>query len=307
MTDEPLVAVTHTVPEGTVRVRFSDYACAVFNVIPSRNGIKKAIKNGEFRIDGVTAETGTWVRPGQFIELLETGTGRVKEYRSVLEVVYEDESLAVINKPPGMAVNGNRFKTVQNALPFNLSQSCEHDALKSPMPVHRLDAATGGLVIAAKCRRAQILLGQQFETRSVKKRYRAVLQGKVTGPGRVTSDIDGRVADTEYVPVLSVPSIKNEFLTLADLFPHTGRMHQLRRHLAESGHPVVGDTLYGERGNVYKGKGLFLSAVELWFSHPLTGEGVNVKIDDPRKFASLLEREERRWNRYGRKNLKVSP
>lgn len=295
--EKPPVAMTHTVPAGTPRQRFSDYACTVFNVIPSRKGIKKAIKNGEFLINGAAAETGTWVQPGQIIELLETETGRVKEYRSFIEVVYEDEFLAVVNKPAGMAVNGNRFKTLQNALPFNLPQSHEPDALRSPLPVHRLDAVTSGLVIAARCRRSQVVLGQQFETRSVKKRYRAVVQGMINEGGRITSMVDGREAVTEYSPVLSVPSIKNEYLTLVDLYPQTGRMHQLRRHMAESGHPIAGDLLYGIKGNVYRGKGLFLAAVELQFAHPVTGADLNVKIDDPHKFASFLEREERRWLR----------
>ncbi len=295
---KPAVAMTHTVPENTSRQRFSDYACKVFNVIPSRKGIKKAIKNGEFLINGTMAETGTWIVPGQVIELLETETGRVKEYRTALEVVYQDEFLAVINKPPGMAVNGNRFKTLQNALPFNLSPSCEPDALVRPMPVHRLDAVTSGLVIAARCRRAQVSLGQQFETRAVKKRYRAVVQGIIKENGRITSAVDGREAVTEFSPVLSVPSIKNGFLTLVDLYPHTGRMHQLRRQMAEAGHPIAGDLLYGVRGNVYRGKGLFLAAVELRFTHPVTGIQVEVKIPDPRKFESFLQREERRWLRY---------
>lgn len=297
MCEKHNVISRYTVPEGTSPCRFSDYACGVFNVIPSRNGIKKAIKNGEFLIDGLVAETGTWVKPGQVIELLETETGRAKEYRSFIEVLYEDEFIAVVNKPAGMVVNGNRFKTLQNALPFNLWQSGEPDVLRAPMPVHRLDSGTSGLVITAKCRRSQSALGLQFETRSVKKRYRAVVHGLVDEAGGVTSRIDGRDCESRYVPVRSVPSIKNGFLTLVDLYPQTGRTHQLRRHMAEFGHPVVGDSLYGEKGNVYKGKGLFLAAVELWLEHPVTKGAVNVKIDDPHKFSSLLEREERRWRR----------
>ena len=297
MTAKPPVAMTHTVPDNTPRQRFSDYACRVFNVIPSRNGIKKAIKNGEFLINGIAAETGTWVQPGQVMELLETETGRVREYRTALEVIYEDEFLAVINKPAGMAVNGNRFKTVQNALPFNLAPSHEPDALKSPMPVHRLDAVTSGLVIAAKCRRSQVVLGRQFETRAVKKRYRAVVQGLLTEKGCVTSTVDGREALTEFSPVLSVRSIKNGYLTVVDLYPHTGRMHQLRRHMAESGFPIAGDSLYGVRGDVYRGKGLFLAAVELRFTHPVTGAPVELTINEPHKFKSFLEREKRRYLR----------
>jgi len=297
MKDASVPIISHTVPDGTPRCRFSEYACDALDFFPSRKSMKKAIKRGDFLIDGEPASTGRWVQPGQLIELFELETVKGKDYRHGLEIVYEDEFLAVVNKPAGMAVNGNRFKTLQNALAFNLSRSAEPDALVSPMPVHRLDAATSGLVIAARCRRSQVLLGRQFETRAVNKRYRAVVQGRIDRPGKILTPIDGREAETDYAPVFSVPSIKNEFLTLVDLHPRTGRMHQIRRHMAQSGHPVAGDALYGEKGNVYRGKGLFLSAVELDFTHPVTGSELKVKIDDPSKFASLLEREERRWRR----------
>ncbi|NLV68536.1 MAG: RluA family pseudouridine synthase [Spirochaetes bacterium] len=297
MTERPAALITHPVPLNTPRQRFSDYACAVFNLIPSRKGIKKLIKQGAFLIDGAEASTGTWVQPGQVIELFETGTSRIKEYRTELQVVYEDQFLAVVSKPAGMAVNGNRFKTLQNALPFNLVPSEEPDALFRPMPVHRLDAVTSGLVVAAKCRRAQVSLGQQFETREVIKRYRAVVHGMITDSGLITSILDGREAVTEYSPVRCARSIKNGYISLVDLFPQTGRMHQLRRHMAGCGHPVAGDLLYGVKGDVYRGKGLFLAAVELRFTHPVTGEAVNVTVDDPHKFESFMQREERRWQR----------
>ncbi len=287
----------HTVPETAGPVRFSDYAIEAFTVIPSRNGIKKAIKRGDFMIDGVKAETGTWVNAGQVIELFNRDSAEIPVYRMKLSVVYEDNYIAVVNKPAGITVSGNRFKTVENALPFNLGKSFESDALDRPGPVHRLDSPTSGLLLVARTVSARINLGRQFETRNIRKRYRAVVRGKIENGGRIVSDIDGRSSETEYIPVKSVRSIKNEWVTLTDLFPGTGRTHQLRRHMAESGHPVIGDKLYSNAGDLFRGKGLFLAAVELSFTHPVTGIAVNVKIDEPDKFRTFMEREERRWQR----------
>jgi len=288
---------SHEVPEGIEQVRFSDYAVEVFTIIPSRNGIKKAIKRGDFFIDGAEAETGTWVKPGQIIELRELTGAAVPVYRMKFDVVYEDNYIAVVNKPAGITVSGNRFKTVENALPFNLTVSSEDDALKRPGPVHRLDSPTSGLLLVAKTISARINFGGQFETRNIKKRYRAVVKGKIENSGRIISDIDGRDSETEFIPVKSVASIKNEWVTLMDLFPGTGRTHQLRRHMAESGHPVIGDRQYGAAGDIFRGKGLFLAAVELSFTHPVTGIPVKIRIDEPEKFRTFMEREERRWRK----------
>lgn len=288
---------THIVPEGTVPVRFSDYALKIFTVIPSRNGIKKAVKRGEFHIDGVRAETASWIRPGQRIDLLETGKADIPVYHLEYDVIFEDDFIAVLNKPAGITVSGNRFKTVENSLGFNLKAASAEDALNRPMPVHRLDSPTSGLLLIAKTRTAQISLGRQFETGSIRKRYRAVVQGRVEDEIRIVSEIDGREARTECVPVRSVRSVKNEWVTLVDLFPATGRTHQLRRHMAENTYPVVGDKQYGTAGNVFRGKGLFLAAVELSLVHPVSKNHVNIKIDEPEKFRTFMDREERRWNK----------
>ena len=286
----------HIVPDGIESVRFSDYAIEIFTIIPSRNGIKKAIKRGDFLVDGVKAETGTWVKPGQLITLNESDAER-PVYRMLIPVVYEDNFIAVLNKPAGITVSGNRFKTVENTLPYNLINSSAEDALKRPGPVHRLDSPTSGLLLVAKTKQAQINLGNQFESKYIQKRYRAVVAGEIKSPGRISTDIDGRSSETEYTPLKSVRSIKNGHVTLVDLFPGTGRTHQLRRHMAESGHPIVGDKLYGESGNLFRGKGLFLAAVELSFTHPVNGTLLNLTIEDPEKFGTFMDREERRWRR----------
>jgi len=286
---------THIVPEGIVPVRFTDYAFEIFTSLPSRNGIKKAIKRGEFFINGVKAETGTWVKPGQIIELAEPASNVIPVYQTSLEVIFEDDYIAVINKPAGIVVSGNRFKTVENALPYNLVESSAEGALTRPGPVHRLDSPTSGLLLIAKTIQARINLGEQFETRKIRKRYRAVLRGRIEKSGRIVSDIDGRSSETDYIPVKNARSIKNDWVTLADLVPGTGRTHQLRKHMADEGFPIIGDKKYGIPDQLFRGKGLFLAAVELYFAHPNDGTPVNIKIDEPEKFKTFMDREERRW------------
>ena len=293
-----LVRETHLVPGGVGGVRLSDYARTAFPSIPSRKAAAKAIKRGEILIDGQPARSGDWVEAFQTLELLDLQQRIPKTYRLPLDVVFEDDHLAVVDKPPGIEVSGNKFRTLENALAGNLAPSVRPDALDWPRPVHRIDYSTGGLLLVAKTARAQVFLGRQFEERKVHKRYRAVVMGKVPAPGTVDEPLGGLPAHSRYVPLQTVPSLRSGQLTLVDLFPATGRTHQLRRHMAAIGHPIVGDQKYGEEGRVLKGKGLFLAAVELRFPHPADQRETEVAIPDPRKFSSLLRREQTRWEKF---------
>lgn len=295
------VRQSHIVPDGVSDVRFSDYALGPFKEsIPSRKGIKKAIKRGEFLVDGEPANTGTWVTPGQKIELLFGEEPVGKEFRLKLEVLFEDDHLAVIHKPAGFPVSGNLFKTIANALSFNLRESQKEDGLVTPRPVHRLDRHTSGLLIAAKTHRAQTHLGKLFEEKKVRKRYRAIVIGRLEDSGRLESDIEGKVAISRYQAVAHSRSLHNEWLTRVDLFPETGRTHQLRIHMSELGHPILGDPLHGKEGFVLRGRGLFLCAVELRFPHPVSGEPLHLEIEDPGKFDQTVRWEELRWERAQR-------
>jgi len=288
----------HIVPEGTEKTRLSDYACDVFQSIPSRKSIKKSIKRGDVSINGRKAFTGDWIEPGQIIELHDNEKVKTEFYRISIEVIYEDDYIAVINKPPGIPVNGNRFKTVENALPLNLKISQAKSPLQWPRPVHRLDSPTSGLLLIAKTEDAMISLSSQFAEKTVQKRYRAIVTGELEGYGVINSPVDSREALTEYRSVKTIPSLKNGFLTLVDLIPHTGRTHQLRKHMAETGHPIAGDRTYSREGRVLKSKGLFLCAVEISFSHPVTGENMTFCIPEPEKFRTYLERELRWWMKF---------
>lgn len=293
-----IIRETHLVPAGITQVRLSDYARTAFEPLLSRKGISKAIKRGEFRINGEKAQSGDWVEAGQIIELLDLQQRVPKTYLLRLDVVFEDAFLAVINKPPGIEVSGNKFKTVENALAGSLTPSTEPDALPWPRPVHRLDYSTSGLLLVAKTSGAQRLLGQMFEECRIHKRYCAVVMGEVPMSGTVETPIADLPARSEYEPVRTVPSLRSGHVSLIHLFPTTGRTHQLRIHMASIGHPIVGDPKYGEAGNTLKGKGLFLAAIELRFPHPVTQQELSLSIEAPPKFAALLEREQARWDKF---------
>ncbi len=289
---------THIIPEGMAGSRLDRYACEVFDILPSRKSARKAIKRGDIRVNGEIHEPHYRVSSGQHLELIQEKKSTPKPFPLQLKILYEDDWLAVVEKPPGFAVNGNQYKTIENALLFNLNPSKESDALMWPRPVHRLDSSTGGLLAAAKTAKAQVHLGRQFHDRKVYKRYRTIVIGRLEGHGCIKKPLDERDAETIFQSVEHVPSLRNGWLTLVDLWPKTGRTHQLRRHLSDFGFPVLGDKLYGIPGEILKSKGLFLWAVELSFKHPIKGMPLTVKIKEADKFTSFLRREERRWKRY---------
>lgn len=289
---------THIVPPNTPTERISEYARNIFPNIPSRKGVKKAILRNEILLDGKPVETGRWVQPGNQIDWVDLELKTPKILPLKLAVVFEDEHLAVINKPAGIIVSGNQFRTVENALLHNISKSNEKDALRKPRAVHRLDSPTSGLLLVAKTALAHLKISQQFEAKTILKKYQAIVIGDINEEGVLEKPVDGKTALTYFKKIKSVPSLKNEWLSFIDLFPQTGRTHQLRIHLSGFGFPILGDALYGKEGLILKHKGLFLCAVELNFSHPKTGERVGVKINAPQKYETLLRREERRWKKY---------
>jgi len=289
---------THIVPENEDQVRFNDYAFGVIDSISSKSGIKKAIKRGLLIIDGEKAETGRWIKPGQKIELLKIEEAIPKPYKMDLQIVYEDEHIILINKPSGLVTSGNQFKTAVNVVCYHAKPSDLSDKLPWPKPVHRLDSATSGLLLFAKSSKALIFLNHQFENKAVKKRYRAIVNGKIDSDGLIDQHIEEKEALTKYRRISFVQSLQNQWLSLIDLFPETGRTHQLRIHLSETGHPIVGDKIYGKKGDILKHKGLFLCATQLEFIHPATDQIIVFEIEEPLKFKSLLNREKQRWEKY---------
>ncbi len=289
---------THHVKNVLESNRLSDYTCGIFNALPSRKSVKKAIKRGEIRLNGEIAQTGTWVKENDIIELIDLELTPPKQYNLDLEVVFEDDYLAVINKPAGIVVSGNQFKTIANSLQGNVSLSTQEDALKWVKPVHRLDNPTSGLLIIAKTAKALVDLGKQFENKAITKKYKAIVVGSTPTKGEIKTPINDLSSLTTFSTIRTINSLRNGTLSLIKLSPKTGRTHQLRIHLSSLGFPIVGDQIYGTKGETLQHKGLFLAAVEIQFQHPILNEMVHVKIDEPNKFKNFLAREERRWNKY---------
>ncbi len=283
-----IVIASHTVPDNIEKVRLLDYTLGLFAELPTRNSIKKAIKRGELLLNGKVSESGIFLYTSDKIEVVELVQKELRIFELKLGVLFEDDYLAVIHKPAGIGVSGNYFRTIQNALPFNLKSSIQKDAFQIARPVHRLDNPTSGLLLIAKTKNAAVKLGEMLAQKQIEKNYYAIVIGCPKGSGVIDSPIEGKIAISKYEVIKTIPSNRFESLSLVKLSPLTGRTHQLRIHMAHINCPILGDKEYGaDRKNLW-GKGLFLSAVELRFSHPITSEIIDVKVDTPRKFKMIL-------------------
>ena len=267
-----------------------EYLPGKLDTIPSRKGVKKAFSRKQLLLNGEISSSLDRVKNTDLITVLEYRGAVTKEYKLELTIHFEDEHVAIVEKPPGLATSGNQWKTLQNALPANIQPSLKKDALSVPLTVHRLDAKTHGLVIVAKTASARIELGRMFESRKVHKTYTAVLQGKLTEEGIFNKMIEGKEAITDYKVLSHFKHVKDDWNTLVELSPVTGRKHQLRIHCAQSGHPIVGDVKYSDKENVLRGKGIFLSANKLRFPHPFKDDLIEITIPLPAKFKRYIDR-----------------
>lgn len=284
-----LIAI-HTVPKRSEPIRLSDYGKGIFAPIPSRKGFKKAIIKGYIKVNGIVGTTGLWVNTGDKIELFLPGDFK-PVYEREMSVVFEDDHLAVVDKPAGLLVNGNSFQTVENALPYNLQSSPLKDALYTPEVAHRLDFGTSGLLLVAKTASANIGLKKLFEERQINKTYCAIIVGEFSNQtGMITKEVDEKEAITKYIVKQVKSSPKYHSFNLLELYPETGRRHQIRKHLASIGFPILGDRDYGNSAVWDMKKGLYLQASKLSFKHPLTDEKMQFELELPNKFKKLLRR-----------------
>ncbi|MEM6321563.1 MAG: RluA family pseudouridine synthase [Bacteroidota bacterium] len=290
----------HRIKSVASNTRLTDYAARIFPVLGSRTAVKKAIVAGTLLLNDEQIEEGALVKKGDLLVLKIKVAKRPKFKVDInLPIVFEDDYLLVVNKPAGIAVNGNRNKTVENAVATLVQPSRQADALPHPVAVHRIDVPTKGLVLLAKTKSALIQLSKAFQHNEVKKMYWAVVHGKTLTTAQIDQPIQGKKAVTRFETTKTVPSRIFQHLSLLQLFPVTGRTHQLRIHLKNEGHLIVGDKQYAEGQKTILGKGLFLCAGRLQFTHPVTKEWMDIRLEVPRRFAKLLEREK---VRFGKEN-----
>lgn len=279
---------THIVPLLEKSIRFQEYGVGVFKTIPTKSGIKKAIKKELILIDGVLATTSKYISGDEKIELFQSENSSTFERLKLdLEVVFEDDYLAIIYKPAGILVSGNKFVTIANGLAQNLTKSNQSDAVK-PQPIHRLDYPTSGLLLIGKTSSSISRLSKLFENTEIKKTYFAITIGVMNPKGIINSPVDEKNAHTEYSILNSVISERFEFLNLVQLKPKTGRKHQLRKHLFSIENPILGDKEYFLENKILNGKGLFLHAGILEFVHPFTKENISISKELPKKFTKIF-------------------
>lgn len=278
---------THTVPAVFEKIRLQEYAVSIFTSIPSRSALKKTIKKGLILIDGRKATTADWISEGQKIELIQPELPEKKIFPLDLEILFEDEHIAVISKPAGYPTSGNYFKTIENALPHNLKESSKIDALPYALPAHRLDNPTSGILICAKTKNSLADLHLKFSRKEIQKTYYALVHGKLDLEKVIDSAIEDKKATTK-VKTLKIFKINGQIYTLVEAQPLTGKTHQIRIHLSKNGNPIVGDKIYGKEESAYfKRKNLFLFSVKIAFAHPVTGQKMNFEIKLPKKLRAL--------------------
>ena len=278
----------HLVPELSNAIRLQEYGHKIFESIPTKSALKKSIKKGLIALDGHPAKTSDWIKPGQVLEVYaEQIIHEKKVFKLKLDVLYEDDYLAVINKPSGYPTNGNYFKTIEQAMPYNLSESLQKDKLPWPKPVHRLDNPTSGLLLIAKTNTMKSSLSILFENQGVVKSYIAIVEGVLEPKkGVISETIQDKESSTAYEVSQSFEIDQHSF-SLVNLHPNTGSTHQLRIHLSQQGCPIVGDADYGAK---FESKTLYLHASSLSFPHPKTKKTLNFTTDMPHKFVKFRDR-----------------
>ena len=243
----------------------------------SRSRVQLLLDQGDVLVDGKREKASLKLRGGERIDI--TGEPRPAPLKAMaeeipLDVVYEDEELAVINKPAGMMVHvgsgpneeARNRGTLVNALLYRFKALSATGGDLRPGIVHRLDKDTSGLIVVAKNDRTHAALAELFSSRQIKKTYIALVQGAVErARGTINSNVgrdpqrrtrmttkplgDARAAVSHYEVVRRLANRFGKF-TLVRVRIETGRTHQIRVHMASIGHPVVGDTLYGGSGQL---------------------------------------------------------
>lgn len=253
-------------------------------LLPSRSRIQRLVREGRVTVNGRAARASTPLKPGDWVrvEVPAPEPSLLEPEALPLRVVFEDEDVAVIDKPAGVAVHpgaGRRRGTLANALLARWPGLATIGNALRPGIVHRLDKDTSGLMMVAKNEAAYLALTRQIKERQVRKEYLALAKGELRpARGRIEAPIGrdprhrkrmavvehGRPATTEYQVL--------EYLgghTLLRVTPITGRTHQVRVHMAAIGHPLLGDPLYGA-GSPFLGR-QFLHACVLGFRLPSNG------------------------------------
>lgn len=319
------------VPKGQAFLRIDKY---LMLMVPNatRNKIQNAASNGDIYVNDVPVKSNYKVKPLDVIRILLAHPpfeNRVDPEDIPLDIVYEDDALLVINKPPNFVVHpghGNYTGTLVNALAFHF-ENLPLNSSERPGLVHRIDKDTSGLLVVAKTEAAMTHLAKQFEDKTSEREYIALVWGNVKEEeGTVTGNIARHVRDRMQMAVFADPEIGKHavthykvlerfgYVTLVSCKLETGRTHQIRVHMKHIGHTLFNDERYGGnlilKGTTFTKYKQFidncfktlprqaLHAKTLGFIHPKTGEMMRFDTEIPKDMADCIEK----WRNYSKSN-----
>lgn len=298
----------------------------------SRNKIQTAASNGDIYVNDIPVKSNYRVKPFDVVRILLSHPpfeNRVDPENIPLDIVYEDDALLLINKPPGLVVHpghGNYTGTLVNALAYHF-ENLPMNSSERPGLVHRIDKDTSGLLVIAKTEAAMTHLAKQFENKTSEREYIALVWGNVKeDQGTIEGNIARHVKDRMQMQVFADPEIGKPavthykvlerfgYVTLVSCVLETGRTHQIRVHMKHIGHTLFNDARYGGdlilKGTTFTKYKQFidncfkvlprqaLHAKTLGFVHPTTGDMMRFDTELPQDMKDVIEK----WRNYSKSN-----
>lgn len=270
----------------------------------SRSYIQKLIKEGLVKVNNKVVKARYIVSEGDYIQvyLPEPKELEIEPENIPIDIVYEDEDIAIVNKPQGMVVHpapGNYNGTLVNALLYHLGSLSSINGIIRPGIVHRIDKDTSGLLMVAKNNLAHEKLSMQLKAHTIKRIYNALVDGNIKeDSGTINAPIGRHPIDRKKMAVTDVNSkeavthfkVLERFghYTLIEAKLETGRTHQIRVHMSFINHAVTGDPVYGGRNQRFKTNGQLLHAKTIGFIHPKSGEYLEFDSSLPEHFTKIL-------------------
>ena len=297
------------VDQGQAQLRIDKYLTAKMANV-TRNRLQLAIDNGNILVNDQPTKANYKIKPGDLIRIVLPYPARDLDLICEdipLNIIYEDDQLIVVNKPAGMVVHpayGNYTGTLANALaghfyPQFLGQALPSEYFKPGLP-HRIDKNTSGLLVIAKGEDALNYLAMQFYERTIERNYIALAWGDLKeDKGTITGHVARNLVNRKVMDVFPDGSHGKHaithyevierfgYVTLIKLKLETGRTHQIRVHMQDLGHPIIGDGRYGLE-EVNPINRLALHAFKLCFHHPVTGELMQFETPYPGEFKKLF-------------------
>ena len=271
----------------------------------TRSAVKKLVDDGEITVGGNKVKAGRTLKIGEeiFVNIPDPVKLDLEAENIPLDIIYQDNDIAIINKPQGMTVhagNGTHGSTLVNALLYHLDSLSGINGVIRPGIVHRIDKDTSGLLVVAKNDAAHLSLSEQIKNKTCHRIYLALLEGTVKQNDGIIDTFIGRsdknrtmmaVKDSGRRAVTHFKVLKRykEF-TFAEFKLETGRTHQIRVHCKYIGHPIVGDPVYGYEKQKFKLNGQLLHAWKLELTHPSTGERMSFEAPLPDYFQAVLQK-----------------